>query len=180
MKHRRTTSDENSHSLVTDVFGTLSKEELLAALSLMHQILDAERKRDMDRIGAALSSLQHKIAPRRASGKHQAADAPTRRGHSPHDDVVGYFFACVEKMHARLDGKPSHSHIPGNSCHLSPRELTVLLWMKEGKTNWEIAQILELSERTVRFHVGGIFEKLDVTSRTQAVARALGAGLIAS
>jgi DNA-binding CsgD family transcriptional regulator len=52
--------------------------------------------------------------------------------------------------------------------------------MKEGKTNWEIARILGLSERTVRFHVGGIFEKLDVTSRTQAVARALGSGLIAS
>jgi DNA-binding CsgD family transcriptional regulator len=52
--------------------------------------------------------------------------------------------------------------------------------MKEGKTNWEIARIIGLSERTVRFHVGSIFTKLEVTSRTQAVARAMGAGLISA
>ncbi len=179
MKHRRTISDENSHSLVADVFGCLSKEELLAALSLMHQILEAERKKDMDGIGTALSNLQHQITPRRSADEHPTAGTPARRGHSPHN-VLRYFFARVEKMQARLDMKPSHPHAFGNSCHLSPRELTVLLWMKEGKTNWEIAQILGLSERTIRFHVGSIFEKLDVTSRTQAVARALGAGLIAS
>ena len=67
-----------------------------------------------------------------------------------------------------------------HACRLSPRELTVLLWMKEGKTNWEIARILGVSERTVRFRAGSIFEKLAVTSHTQAVARALEAGLIAS
>jgi len=179
MKHQRATSHENTQSLVTDVFGRLSKEELLAALSLMHQILEAERKGDMDRIGTALSNLRHKVGLRRTSGKHQMITTPALRRRYPHS-VVRYFFACVEKMQTRLDMKPSHSHAPNNTCHLSPRELTVLMWMKEGKTNWEIAQILGLSERTVRFHVGGIFEKLDVTSRTQAVARALGAGLIAS
>lgn len=179
MKHQRATSDENSHSLVTDVFGTLSKEDLLAALSLMHQLLEAERKGDVERIGTALSKLQHTIPSRKTSNKRQMTDAPAPRGRYPHD-VVRYFFACVEKMHTRFDVKPSQPHVPSNSCHLSPRELTVLLWMKEGKTNWEIAQILGLSERTVRFHVGSIFEKLDVTSRTQAVARALGVGLIAS
>jgi DNA-binding CsgD family transcriptional regulator len=52
--------------------------------------------------------------------------------------------------------------------------------MKEGKTNWEIARILGLTERTVRFHAGSIFKKLDVSSRTQAVARAMAKGLIAS
>jgi DNA-binding CsgD family transcriptional regulator len=56
---------------------------------------------------------------------------------------------------------------------LSPREMTVLGWMKEGKTNWEIAQIVGVSERTVRFHVEGIFMKLDACSRTQAVAVAM-------
>lgn len=179
MKHQRATSDGNSHSLVTDVFGSLSREELLAALSLMHQLLEAERKGDVERIGTALSKLQRTLPSRKTSGKRQMTDTPARRGRYPHG-VVRYFSACVEKMHTRLDVKPILPHSPSKPCHLSPRELTVLLWMKEGKTNWEIAQILELSERTVRFHVGGIFEKLDVTSRTQAVARALGVGLIAS
>lgn len=61
---------------------------------------------------------------------------------------------------------------------LSPRELSVLNWMKMGKTNWEISRILGVSERTVRFHVESIFNKLDVTSRTQAVALAVEQGLL--
>lgn len=61
---------------------------------------------------------------------------------------------------------------------LSPRELSVLNWMKMGKTNWEISQILGVTERTVRFHVESIFNKLDVTSRTQAVALAMENGLL--
>jgi DNA-binding CsgD family transcriptional regulator len=56
--------------------------------------------------------------------------------------------------------------------------MTVLLWMKQGKTNWEIAQIVGVTERTVRFHVEGIFMKLDVNSRTQAVAVAMEQGLL--
>ncbi len=60
---------------------------------------------------------------------------------------------------------------------LSPRELMVLEWMKQGKTNWEISRIIGVSERTVRFHVESIFMKLDVGSRTQAVALAIEQGL---
>jgi DNA-binding CsgD family transcriptional regulator len=60
---------------------------------------------------------------------------------------------------------------------LSVRELTILNWMKNGKTNWEIAQILGVTERTIRFHVESIFSKLDVTSRSQAVATAIEHGL---
>lgn len=63
---------------------------------------------------------------------------------------------------------------------LSPREKTVLNWMRHGKTNWEISKILGVSERTVRFHVEGIFNKLNVTSRTQAVAYAVENGLQAA
>lgn len=60
---------------------------------------------------------------------------------------------------------------------LSPRETSVLMWMKQGKTNWEISRILGVTERTVRFHVESIFGKLDVSSRTQAVAFAMEHGL---
>jgi DNA-binding CsgD family transcriptional regulator len=63
---------------------------------------------------------------------------------------------------------------------LSPREMVVLDWMKQGKTNWEISRIIGVSERTVRFHVESIFMKLDVGSRTQAVAFAIEQGLFAS
>jgi DNA-binding CsgD family transcriptional regulator len=60
---------------------------------------------------------------------------------------------------------------------LSPREVTILNWIKNGKTNWEVGQILGVTERTVRFHIASIFVKLDVTSRSQAVAAAMEHGL---
>ena len=71
----------------------------------------------------------------------------------------------------------THTPILNRVKGLSPREMTVLLWMKEGKTNWEIARIVGLTERTVRFHIEGIFMKLDASSRTQAVAVAMEYGL---
>jgi DNA-binding CsgD family transcriptional regulator len=61
--------------------------------------------------------------------------------------------------------------------NLSLREMTILQRVMQGKTNREIAQILGVTERTVRFHVEGIFTKLDVSSRTQAVAVAMEHGL---
>jgi len=72
----------------------------------------------------------------------------------------------------------THTPVFNRVKGLSPREVTVLLWLKEGKTNWEIAQIVGVTERTVRFHVEGIFMKLDVSSRTQAVAVAMEHGLL--
>lgn len=61
---------------------------------------------------------------------------------------------------------------------LSQREREILDWVRKGKTNWEIAQILGISERTVKFHVQNIMLKLDVSSRTRAVAVAMERGLI--
>lgn len=74
----------------------------------------------------------------------------------------------------------THTPLSNRVKGLSPRETTVLLWMKEGKTNWEIARIVGVTERTVRFHVESIFVKLDVGSRTQAVAVAIEHGLLVS
>lgn len=67
---------------------------------------------------------------------------------------------------------------PTGFVRLSTRELTVLRWMKEGKTNWEISKILNVSERTIRFHIEGVFRKLNVNSRTGAVAFAMENGLL--
>lgn len=74
----------------------------------------------------------------------------------------------------------THTPLSNRVKGLSQREMTILLWMKEGKTNWEIAQIVGVTERTVRFHIEGIFMKLDVSSRTQAVAQAMEHGLLLS
>ena len=60
---------------------------------------------------------------------------------------------------------------------LSKREKEVLSWLKEGKSSWDIAAILNISERTVNFHVSNIMQKLNAVSRTQAVAVAIEKGL---
>lgn len=56
---------------------------------------------------------------------------------------------------------------------LSSREREIINWIKEGKTNWEISVILEISERTVKFHVQNIERKLDAVNKAHAVAIAL-------
>lgn len=54
---------------------------------------------------------------------------------------------------------------------LTAVEAELVKWMSEGKTNWEISMVLQMAERTVRYHVSNLFQKLGVGSRTAAVAR---------
>jgi len=61
---------------------------------------------------------------------------------------------------------------------LTPRELATLRLMAEGKANKEIATDLGISERTVKTHLGHLFEKLGVTSRTEAIKVATRRGLV--
>jgi DNA-binding NarL/FixJ family response regulator len=61
---------------------------------------------------------------------------------------------------------------------LTPREMATLRLMADGKANKEIASELEISERTVKTHLAHLFEKLGVTSRTEAVKVATRRGLV--
>jgi len=69
--------------------------------------------------------------------------------------------------------------IPLKKTPLSPREHECLLWAADGKTSWEIAKIIGVSERTAIFHLHNATEKLGVSNRQHAVARAVALGLIA-
>jgi DNA-binding CsgD family transcriptional regulator len=55
---------------------------------------------------------------------------------------------------------------------LNPREVEVLTGISQGLRNRQIAEQLQLSEHTVKFHVRNILDKLDVTSRGEAAALA--------
>jgi DNA-binding CsgD family transcriptional regulator len=61
---------------------------------------------------------------------------------------------------------------------ISARELDCLKWTAAGKTAWEASVILGISERTVRFHLNVAREKLNCTTTTQAVAKAVAHQLI--
>ncbi|MGL4224740.1 response regulator transcription factor [Vibrio misgurnus] len=54
--------------------------------------------------------------------------------------------------------------------NLTKRESEVLYWICFGKTNWEIAQILAMSPRTVNKHLEQIYKKLAVDNRTSAAS----------
>jgi DNA-binding NarL/FixJ family response regulator len=53
---------------------------------------------------------------------------------------------------------------------LTRRESQVLYWLSFGKTNWEIAQILEMKPRTVNKHLEQVYKKLNVDNRTAAAS----------
>jgi len=56
---------------------------------------------------------------------------------------------------------------------LTGREADVLLWVAQGKSNGDIATILGMSEKTVKQHLGSVFQKIGVEGRTAASLRAV-------
>lgn len=60
---------------------------------------------------------------------------------------------------------------PGSGFGLSEREAEIMDWVRRGKTNAEIGQILSISVFTVKNHLHHIFQKLDVYNRMQAVSK---------
>jgi len=79
-----------------------------------------------------------------------------------------------------LDDPPEHLHddtlvFPEP---LTPREMDVLRLLVEGLTNRGIAQALTLSPGTVKSYLQTIFQKLDVSDRTQAAVKAIRLGLV--
>jgi len=65
-----------------------------------------------------------------------------------------------------------------NQPNLSSKEIKILEFLKEGYTSKKIAENLFISERTVRYHIENIFQKLNAKKRAEAVANAMENGLI--
>ena len=65
------------------------------------------------------------------------------------------------------------SPVPLKTLGLTDRETEVLLWVAQGKSNADIGMILEMAEKTVKKHMGNIFQKLGVEGRNAATVRAL-------
>ena len=82
--------------------------------------------------------------------------------------VIPHFHAALRRL----------ASLPKKCTPLSPKEIEVLKWVKEGKSTWDISMILGISERTVKFHVGNIMHKLDASTRTHAVAIAMEQGFV--
>lgn len=68
--------------------------------------------------------------------------------------------------------------MPEIEVKLSTREVEVLRWTAEGKTSSDVSRILEISERTVNFHINNAIAKLKATNKTAAAIRALILGML--
>ncbi|MFN2622016.1 MAG: response regulator [Chthoniobacterales bacterium] len=104
------------------------------------------------------------------------------KGYLLKDTARDALMECIRKVHAGETCLPPAlaaklaERVSGDA--LSPREIEVLQRIAAGKSNKEIGAELFISEGTVKTHVKSIFSKLDVVSRTEAVANATRRGLI--
>jgi len=101
-------------------------------------------------------------------------------------DAVRQVHAGESVLHPAIARKvlnrfvPASGKAPGQKSTevLSDREIEVLKYATRGLSNQNIADELCLSLRTVQAHLGHIFNKLQVSSRTEAVVRALKEGWV--
>ncbi|MDB5431822.1 MAG: transcriptional regulator, LuxR family [Caulobacter sp.] len=96
----------------------------------------------------------------------------------------------LERLLARLMGAPApapqteapappvEAESPEPATDLTARQIECLRWSAQGKSSWDIAQILGISPRTVDEHLDNACKKLGVKRRAQAAVAAARAGLL--
>lgn len=97
-------------------------------------------------------------------------DAPPDRARVITERALPYVQLLASHLHQavrRLSGV-----LQDDGSSLTARERECLSWAADGKTSNEIAQLLEISERTVNFHLNNATLKLDAVSRQHAISKA--------
>lgn len=84
------------------------------------------------------------------------------------------FSSRLFEAHSRINQAVSGA----SAFKLTAREIECLFWACEGKTTWEISKIINVTERTIVFHLASATKKLGAVNRQHAVAKALICGLI--
>lgn len=95
-----------------------------------------------------------------------------------HPDVLDHVMEAVAKGTSVIPQQDSNEFRDSADQPLSPRENEVLGLLAQGLANKEIAWRLKISEHTVKFHITSIFNKLNASTRTEAVAIGIRQGLI--
>jgi LuxR family maltose regulon positive regulatory protein len=115
----------------------------------------------------------------------EQADASRLRDYAAH--LLAQFDADLQvvddvRVNISAAGRPDKPEFYPNRDllveNLSPRELEVLQQIALGKTNRAIARQLYVAAGTIKAHTSSIYRKLDVTNRTEAVARARQLGIL--
>ncbi|MCB1956570.1 MAG: LuxR family transcriptional regulator [Rhodocyclaceae bacterium] len=101
--------------------------------------------------------------------EHQGPELAALLGNVQMFAILLHEAVCRVELQGRL---------PDASVQLTARERECLQWTGDGKTAWEIGQILQISERTAVFHLNNCVSKLGAANRIQAVVRAMSLGLL--
>jgi LuxR family transcriptional regulator, quorum-sensing system regulator SolR len=81
--------------------------------------------------------------------------------------------ACAQTLWRYCDLTGSSLTSEPEIDNLTSRELEILKWVKHGKNNTEISELISVSTKTIEYHIGNILKKLDASNRTAAVVIAL-------
>jgi len=87
--------------------------------------------------------------------------------------------AALLFMDILYETRPDHT-LAGTNANLTEREVECLSWIALGKTDAEIAIIIDRSVPTIRFHLDNAMKKLNASNRTQAAALASQLGILGS
>ena len=94
-----------------------------------------------------------------------------------HGKVTGGVFVArnmIQTQGRELEQDISRNlKLPFVDSNLTPREGEILNWIMQGKNTWEISTILNISERTVKYHIDKAMKRLGAVNRTHAVAIAM-------
>lgn len=87
-----------------------------------------------------------------------------------------HFYIAFQRLHERQKKIPANEEVP--NIYLTAKEKEILTWVHKGKSDNDIADILNISYSTVRFHLNKTYRKLHANHRILAAAKALSYGLI--
>jgi len=112
------------------------------------------------------------------------SDDPHLPQHARRAGLMGYLpkamepVAWVAALSRILQGEPWFPPVAVDEPGLTPRQALILERLATGCGSRQIAQELGITERTIKYHVGEVFARLQATSRAEAVARASARGWI--
>ncbi|TPW27362.1 LuxR family transcriptional regulator [Martelella alba] len=102
------------------------------------------------------------------------SDLPDREWQSLSVAIQRDFQLIAYYLHQRVE---QNENLIVPTVRLAPREIECLKWKSAGKTADQIADILNISERTVHFYIGNAVVKLDAHNATHAVTKAISQNL---
>jgi DNA-binding NarL/FixJ family response regulator len=111
----------------------------------------------------------------RAAARDAGASAVVLKSAALEEVLLAVRRAAVQPggFHASVPAEPAPRPLAGERVRLTPRETEVLLLLKDGLSNSQVARRLHLRESTVKTHVGKLYAKLGAGNRAQAVMNAV-------